>query len=102
MQAAAEAAAVTMQREVAAEVTPPPRTDPKIAVMNLLQASTGVCTSSQSSGLRAPVLKLTCGAAHSCGRAWGGNAAGIVASCRTPVLDCFVLSCGLKTFITGR
>jgi hypothetical protein len=37
VQAAAEAAAIAMQREVAAEVTPPPRTDPKIAVMNLLQ-----------------------------------------------------------------
>lgn len=37
VQAAADAAAVTMQREVAADVEPPPRTDPKIAVMNLLQ-----------------------------------------------------------------
>lgn len=42
VQAAAEAAAIAMQREVAAEVTSPPRTDPKIAVMNLVQASTGI------------------------------------------------------------
>ncbi len=39
MRAAADAAAVTMQAEIAADVAPPPRTDPKIAVLNLLQAS---------------------------------------------------------------
>lgn len=39
VEAAAQAAAVTMQKEVAADSAPPPRVDPKIAVLNLLQAS---------------------------------------------------------------
>ena len=35
--AAADAAAQTMKQEIAADVSPPPSTDPKIAVMNLIQ-----------------------------------------------------------------
>jgi len=38
LEAAADAATKTMQLEVAADVMPPPATDPKIAVMNLVQA----------------------------------------------------------------
>ena len=42
VEAAAEAAAVTMQEEIAADVAPPPRTDPKIAVLNLVQVRVGL------------------------------------------------------------
>ena len=42
--AAAEAAAATMHKEIVADIEPPPTTDPKIAVMNLIQARAGGCS----------------------------------------------------------
>ena len=42
LRAAADAAAVAMHKEIVADIEPPATTDPKIAVMNLVQVSTGL------------------------------------------------------------
>lgn len=45
LEAAADAATKTVQLEAAADVMPPPATDPKIAVMNLVQVDLRPVTS---------------------------------------------------------